>query len=341
MSEQPTMADLHKPSSNEFVSIADMILRQANTVAHANSLGNANVDNLFDLLSATNKNMVNYVDETATVASILSHAPLKKTQPINAETSEDDVFQSFLSITNNLKQEILSASTEEAANRITNDLFQKLGESEARRNTSSTDQLSSTDMLLNSENEEDYLEESNENDPDETKELNNFFKLCNKIGMDMYRSIRSIAEFQQSKSFVFSPFSAISLLSMLYLGARGKTADKINKLIGLDEMTSFNPHLTFKTISQAIEDENTNSYFVRMLFSDENRGKLQNFFKTKVTQLYSGYAEEISFDDRNMITNRINILVNNSTQGAQPKFLEEFEIQAAPPLCVISANSFE
>nr|XP_029728791.1 mucin-3A-like [Aedes albopictus] len=330
-----------QPSSNEYVSLAEMILRQSNPAPHANSAEHVDVENLLGLLSVSNKNMTNYVGETATVASVLK--PLRKPQPIkNSGAAEHDVFQSFLTITNELKQGVQPASTEDAGNRITSDLFQKLGESEARRNTSFSDQLNSSDMLLTADTQEEFPEESDGiSDEDESGEMNNFFKLCNRIGVDMYQSITSQREFDQTKSFSFSPFSAISMMSMLHLGARGKTADQINKLIGLDEMTSFNPHVTFRTISQSIEEENSNSYFVRMLFSDENLGKLQNFFKTKVTQLYSGYAEEISFDDKNMITNRVNLLVNNSTQGAQPQFLEDFQIRAAPPLCLISANSFE
>ncbi|XP_062544709.1 uncharacterized protein LOC134211642 [Armigeres subalbatus] len=336
--------DAANPSSNEFVSIAEMILRQANLPVRTDSAENVDVQNLINLLSVTNKNMSVYVDETATVASVLK--PMRKPQPVhNSEPSSQKVDQSFLSVTNELKQDIRTELPEVAANRITNDLFQKLGESEGRRNTSFSDQLNTSDLLLITEQTEEFPEDSEQNnnndDSGESSEMNDFFRRCNRIGMDMFRSLTTSNEFAQTKSFTFSPFSAISMISMLHLGARGKTAEQIDKLIGLDEMTSFNPHVTFRAISQSIEEENANSYFVRMLFSDKKLGELQNFFKTKVRQLYSGYAEEIVFDDKNTITKRINTLVNNSTQGAYSQFLESLKIRAAPPLCLISANSFE
>ena len=42
------------------------------------------------------------------------------------------------------------------------------------------------------------------------------------------------------------------MLAMIFLGARGTTSWQMNELLKLDEMISFNPHLMYKNVTEAL-----------------------------------------------------------------------------------------
>ena len=85
------------------------------------------------------------------------------------------------------------------------------------------------------------------------------------MAFKMYRAL--LAE-NSHESFTFSPISASSSLSLLFLGARSSTSWQINELLKvtelaisiclkichskLDEMISFNPHLLYKNITDTL-----------------------------------------------------------------------------------------
>ena len=55
---------------------------------------------------------------------------------------------------------------------------------------------------------------------------------------------------------------------MMFLGARGTTSWQMNELLRFDEMISFNPHLLFKNVTEALSDTET-AACVKQLFVDQ------------------------------------------------------------------------
>uniref|UniRef100_A0A1I8JUV9 Serpin domain-containing protein n=1 Tax=Anopheles funestus TaxID=62324 RepID=A0A1I8JUV9_ANOFN len=244
-------------------------------------------------------NMTDYVDRTATVASVLKF-PQSGVSEVSDITSEVESLEETTPTESDLmlgeQQPILSETVAS---------FMKLGE----MLTMGT-QVSSTEISIPVQ-----LEVKTAVDEEET-ELLRFLSICSSLGANVYDSLTdaSNARSMSEQSLVYSPFATITTLSMLFLGTRGTTAESINGVIGLDEMTSFNPHLFFKSIAEDLTPKNRravyaregneilpDSTFQRTLLSDESRGGLQRFFKARIQEIYSTVAETVDFRQKDML----------------------------------------
>ena len=76
-----------------------------------------------------------------------------------------------------------------------------------------------------------------------------FVDINNELGLRLYRQL---VEQHPEDNLVFCPVSASSALAMISLGARGETSWDINKLLELDSMITFNPHLLYKNITDTL-----------------------------------------------------------------------------------------
>lgn len=175
-------------------------------------------------------------------------------------------------------------------------------------------------------------------------DLSEFAKLCNELAFKFWTSI--VADgVSQSRSVIISPFALSSMLSMLFLGARGSTSNEMNDLLKLDDMITFNPHVVFRNISESIEQSKNSGLstatFVRELFADRAKGKLLPYFKEKAQQFYAAHVEEVNFNVINdVLRRRTNLLVRRHTAGKINEFLKTNNIWVNEPLAAISANVF-
>uniref|UniRef100_A0A182NLW1 Serpin domain-containing protein n=1 Tax=Anopheles dirus TaxID=7168 RepID=A0A182NLW1_9DIPT len=252
-------------------------------------------------------NMTDYVDRTATVASVIKF-PLSSTEAVDrspmdvittseAESAEDTT--------------TAVASSDVDSEPILSDTvasFMKLGEMLTMGAT-----IVSTETPVAAP-----LELKTAIDEEET-ELLRFLSICSNLGTNVYDHL-TVDRAMRGRSLVYSPFATVTTLSMLFLGTRGTTAESINGVIGLDEMTSFNPHLFFKSVAQDLQpkyrrahDRNEpghgmewESTFQRTLLSDESRGGLQRFFKARIQEIYSTVAETVDFRQKDMLLKHMN-----------------------------------
>lgn len=176
------------------------------------------------------------------------------------------------------------------------------------------------------------------------EDLTEFAKLCNDLAFSFWKSIISDGV-SQSRSVVISPFAVSSMLSMLFLGARGGTSGEMNDLLKLDDMVSFNPHVVFRNITESVEQSKKSGIaaasFVRELYSERLRGKILPFFKEKAQQFYGAHVEEVNFNVVNdIIRRRTNLLVKRRTNGKINEYLKTNNIWISEPLAAISANVF-
>ncbi|KAI9583407.1 uncharacterized protein LOC119636096 [Glossina fuscipes] len=172
-----------------------------------------------------------------------------------------------------------------------------------------------------------------------------FTQLCNELAFSYWKSITS-EKISSARSLVIAPFALTSMLSMIFLGARGGTSGEMNDVLRLDDMVSFNPHLIFKNITESVEKSTDNNIataaFVRQLYSDRVNGKIMQFFKEKVQQLYSGHVEEVNFHVVNdIIRRRTNLLMKRHTMGKVLEYLRTNSVWVNGPLATISANLFQ
>ncbi|KAI8036493.1 hypothetical protein M5D96_010651 [Drosophila gunungcola] len=176
-------------------------------------------------------------------------------------------------------------------------------------------------------------------------DLQSFARLCNELAFSYWRAITS-EKISSARSLVISPFALTSMLSMVFLGARGSTSGEMNEILKLDDMVTFNPHLIFKNITssveQATDSDIATAAFVREIFSDRANGKILPFFKEKTQQLYAGHVEEVNFHVVNdIVRRRTNLLVKRHTMGKVLEYLRTNSVWVNGPLATISANLFQ
>ena len=87
-------------------------------------------------------------------------------------------------------------------------------------------------------------------------ELNDLAADSNRLAWRVWSA--AMASRSAENNEVFSPLSLASALGIAFLGARGQTADAVDSLLGLDRLTSRNPHLH---LQQVARDLDTNEHF--------------------------------------------------------------------------------
>lgn len=175
-------------------------------------------------------------------------------------------------------------------------------------------------------------------------DLSQFADLCNKLAFSFWQSITADG-ISQARSVIVSPFALTSMLSMIFLGARGGTSEEMNDLLRLDDMTTFNPHVVIRNITESIEQSKSSGIaaaaFVRELYSERSKGKLLPYFKEKAQQFYGAHVEEVNFDVINdILRRRTNLLVKRHTFNKINEYLKTNNIWVNEPLAAISANVF-
>ncbi|KAG5900026.1 hypothetical protein JTB14_009106 [Gonioctena quinquepunctata] len=171
-----------------------------------------------------------------------------------------------------------------------------------------------------------------------------FTQLCNELAFSFWKTVTS--ELSSARSVFLSPFGSMSLLAMIFLGARGSTSGEMNEILKLDDMETFNPHLIFKDVSESISPEEpdsgiVNSAMVRELFSDKFKGKLLPFYKERARAFYDGFVEDVNFGEiADVIRRRTNLQVKKYTKGRIREFLKTASTVRSP-LAGVSVNVFQ
>ena len=174
-----------------------------------------------------------------------------------------------------------------------------------------------------------------------------FIKLCNDLAFRYWQSIMSTMRNKHlARSVVMSPFAITSILSMIFLAARGQTTAEMNSILRLDGAFTFNPHYLFKTVTDSIQINNrdgvTNSALVRELFSDKALGELLNFYKDRVKFFYDGYVEEVNFTTiSDIIRRRTNLFIKAKIPGSSSEYIHSNTITLRPPLAAFTATIFQ
>ncbi|KAK0157466.1 hypothetical protein PV328_011209 [Microctonus aethiopoides] len=172
-----------------------------------------------------------------------------------------------------------------------------------------------------------------------------FSIICNNLAFTFWNAVNS--GLSTSRSLSLSPFGMTSILAMIFLGARGPTSDRMNQVLKLDDVTSFNPHLVFQNITDSVgiaeKQGIANVAFVRELFADQSKvRKLMRFYKKQAEQFYDGVVEQINFSTiSDTIRRKTNFLIRKQTGGRIRNFINTNSMPLRSPLAALSANVFQ
>lgn len=177
--------------------------------------------------------------------------------------------------------------------------------------------------------------------PNLSEDMQMFTKVYNELALKLWGSL-SIDQISPERSVIFSPFGKISLLAMIFLGARGATSGEMNDLLKLDDIVMFNPHLKFKEVTESITTRQAASAIVRELYSDNTKGKILDFYKERVRNFYDGHVEEVDFKIiKDVIKRRTNMMIKKQTRGYMQQYLGETNFKLKGPLAALSMNIFQ
>ncbi|XP_076631268.1 uncharacterized protein LOC143346738 [Colletes latitarsis] len=213
-----------------------------------------------------------------------------------------------------------------------------------RLQTTSTTPSSEADatVSLNASKSTNGLDTSTRN---ASMDIVNFSRLCNELAFKFWISANK--GLSTGRSLALSPFGMISMLAMIFLGARGSTSEQMNEVLGLDNVATFNPHLIFQNVTDAVSLARhqgiANAAFVRELFADKVKvRKLLPFYKEQAQQFYEGLVAEMNFATiSDLARRRTNLLIRKQTGGRIKDFVKSNAVPLRSPLAAISANVFQ
>ena len=172
-----------------------------------------------------------------------------------------------------------------------------------------------------------------------------FVNLCNELAFTFWTATNK--GLNSARSLAVSPFGMTSMLAMVFLGARGPTSDQMNDLLKLDDVASFNPHLVFQNVTDAVgltrNQGIANAAFVRELFADRSKvRKLLPFYKEQAQQFYDGVVAEVNFATiSDLVRRRTNLMIRKQTGGRIKDFVRTNSVPLRSPLAALSANVFQ
>ncbi|CAG0919002.1 unnamed protein product [Notodromas monacha] len=125
---------------------------------------------------------------------------------------------------------------------------------------------------------------------DDVKE---FVHNYNELGFKAYREL--VKEFSE-ENLVTSPFGLSSILSALFLGTRGQTAEELDRLLKLDQPRSFNAHLFNRNLTaDLVNDPHLNAAVIHELFVQLSKGPPLGFYKSMLNHFYGAHVDRIPF----------------------------------------------
>lgn len=172
-----------------------------------------------------------------------------------------------------------------------------------------------------------------------------FTNLCNDLAFTFWTATNQ--GLSKTKSLALSPFGMTSILAMVFLGARGPTSDKMNDILKLDDVATFNPHLVFQNVTDSLSIARkqgiANAAFVRELFVDKLKYKnLMAFYKLQAQRFYDGSVADVNFATiSDLARKNTNLMIRKQTGGRIKNFVSDNTVSLKAPLAALSANVFQ
>lgn len=158
------------------------------------------------------------------------------------------------------------------------------------------------------------------------------------FALDLYRAIS--AENPDGNLF-FSPLSVSAALSMVYLGARGTTADEMAKVLSFSSIPDVHTH--FKTLNSAINSPKA-SYILRLAnrLYGEKTFSFSSEYVGSTLKLYQADMQAVDFIGASEESRKlINHWVEEKTEGKIKDILQSGTVTAMTRLALVNAIYFK
>ncbi|KAM9435868.1 leukocyte elastase inhibitor-like [Clarias gariepinus] len=158
------------------------------------------------------------------------------------------------------------------------------------------------------------------------------------FALDLYRAV---SEESPNGNLFISPLSISAALSMVYLGARGRTAEEMAKVLSFSSVPDV--HSNFKTLNSAINSPKA-SYILRLanrLYGEKTYNFLSEYVDS-TQKLYQADMQTVDFIGSSEESRKlINKWVEEKTEGKIKDILQSGTIIAMTRLALVNAIFFK
>ncbi|MBD3271493.1 MAG: serpin family protein [Elusimicrobia bacterium] len=158
----------------------------------------------------------------------------------------------------------------------------------------------------------------------------------NQFGFELYQQLKT-----NDGNLFFSPFSIASALGMTYAGARGKTAQEMQKLLYSEQYKSI--HSAFLNVHKQINSIQTKDtislHTANSLWAQKDYAFLESFMKT-VKKYYEAEIRLVDFKNSEKVRNTINEWVEKQTEQTIKELIKKGALNALTRMVLCNAVYF-
>ncbi|TSK58009.1 Leukocyte elastase inhibitor A [Bagarius yarrelli] len=168
--------------------------------------------------------------------------------------------------------------------------------------------------------------------------MENLSRANSAFALDLYRAISAD---RPGANLFFSPLSISAALGMVYLGARGATAEEMAKVLSFSSVPDV--HNNFKSLNSAINSPKS-SYILRLanrLYGEKTFSFLSEYIESTL-KLYQADMQPLDFiGSSEESRKRINHWVEEKTEGKIKDILQPGTVTAMTRLALVNAIYFK
>ncbi|XP_053570632.1 leukocyte elastase inhibitor [Bombina bombina] len=162
---------------------------------------------------------------------------------------------------------------------------------------------------------------------------------CTHFCLDLFTKLN---EQNPAGNVFFSPVSISAALAMIFLGAKGKTAEQVSKTLHFDGVKDLHPN--FQALNAEINKKGASSFVLNLanrLFGEKTFGFLPEFLHS-VQKQYKADLGTVDFvSAAEDARKEINQWVSEQTKGKIPEILSEGSVDTTTRLVLVNAIYFK
>ncbi|KAM9094573.1 leukocyte elastase inhibitor [Sarcophilus harrisii] len=158
------------------------------------------------------------------------------------------------------------------------------------------------------------------------------------FALDLYKTLNEV---HPEENIIYSPVGITTALAMIFLGARGKTATELSKVLHFDEVDQV--HSRFQTLNSSINKRGT-SHILRLVnrLFGENSYEFLSEFLNSLQKLYGAELATVDFHHASEDARKeINQWVKEQTEGKISELLTSGTVDNLTKLVLVNAVYFK
>lgn len=159
------------------------------------------------------------------------------------------------------------------------------------------------------------------------------------FSLDLFKKL---SEYNPTGNIFFSPLSISAALAMISMGAKGKTAEQVSKVLHFDAVKDV--HSNFQTLNAQINKKAGSSYTLNLanrLFGEKTFDFLSGFLSS-LQSLYQAKLGTVDFLTAHEAARKeINAWVSEQTKGKIPEVLSQGTVSTTTKLVLVNALYFK